>query len=157
MLNKLSQWLDRHLGSGGDTTPAPFTPAQKQLAMAALLVEVARADHHFSDVEVTHLLNLLERKFALPADEQTALLELASNHAADATSLHQFTQLVNAHCDRGEKLSLLIAMWELAYADGQLDKYEEYVIRKVADLLYLTNADFVRARQAARQSMAPGA
>jgi uncharacterized tellurite resistance protein B-like protein len=153
VLNKLSQWLDRHLVPGGDTAPSVFTPAQKQLAMAALLVEVAQADHHFSDAEVEHLLQLLERKFGLAPAEQSALLELARSHSADATSLHEFTRLIHQHCTLAEKQALLVALWELAYADGEVDKYEDYVIRKLADLLHLPHADFMRAKHLARERM----
>jgi uncharacterized tellurite resistance protein B-like protein len=153
MLTKLSQWLNRYLDTGGGSAPAPFSPAQKQLAMAALLVEVAQADHHFSAAEVTHLLQLLERKFALAAAEQSALLELARSHSADATSLHQFTNLVHRQCSPDEKKALLLAMWELAYADGEVDKYEDYLIRKVVDLLHLSHTDFIRAKHLAKERM----
>lgn len=146
MLNKLAQLLDRHLSTGGDLSPQPLTQAQKQLAMAALLVEVALADNHFDPAEREHLLVLLERKFALPTEEQSALAELAKAEAADATSLHQFTQLVNRECSHAEKFALIKAMWELAYADGHLDKYEEYVVRKVADLIHVSHSEFIRAK-----------
>jgi len=146
VLNKLARLLDRHLSTGGDSSAQPLTPAQKQLAMAALLVEVALADNHFDSAERDHLLVLLERKFALPPEEQSALAELAKTEAADATSLHQFTQLVNRECSHAEKLGLIKAMWELAYADGQLDKYEEYVVRKVAELIHVSHSEFIRAK-----------
>jgi uncharacterized tellurite resistance protein B-like protein len=146
VLSKLARLLDRHLTPGGDTLSQPLTLVQKQLAMAALLVEVALADHHFDPAEFDHLLVLLERKFSLPLEERTALAELAKTEAADATSLHQFTQLVNRECTHDEKFTLVKAMWELAYADGQLDKYEEYVIRKVADLIHVSHSDFIRAK-----------
>lgn len=146
MLSKLSRLLDSRLSPGGSSTQ-PLDTSQKQLAMAALLVEVAAADHHFDQTELDHLLVLLERKFSLPPDERTALAELARSHAADATSLHQFTQLVNLECTPVEKFALVKAMWEVAYADGHLDKYEEYVIRKVADLIYVSHSDFIRAKK----------
>lgn len=145
MLSKLSALLDRHL-SGGDATPDPLDIHQKQLAMAALLVEVAMADQHFSLAELDHLVLLLEKQFSLSAVESKELAELANAQSADATSLHQFTQLINRVCSHSEKFALLSSMWEIAYADGQLDKYEEYVIRKVADLLHLPHSDFIRAK-----------
>lgn len=114
--------------------------------MAALLVEVALADNHFSQAECEHLLVLLDQKFNLSVEERTALAELAKAEASDATSLHQFTQLVNRECAHAEKLALIKAMWELAYADGHLDKYEEYVIRKVADLIHVSHSEFMRAK-----------
>lgn len=146
MLNKLARLLNRHLTPDGDSSSQPLTSTQKQLAMAALLVEVAQADNYFDQIERDHLLVLLERKFALSSEERTALADLARAEAADATSLHQFTQLVNRECSYAEKFALIKAMWELAYADGHLDKYEEHLIRKVADLIHISHSDFIRAK-----------
>lgn len=145
MLSNFARLLNRHLISDGGS-PQPLTLHQKQLAMAALLIEVAMADHHFSQQELSQLLGLLEHKFALHADERLALTELAKSEVASATSLYQFTQLVDKECTLEEKFDLVKAMWEMAYADGQLDKYEEYVIRKVADLIHISHSQFIRAK-----------
>jgi uncharacterized tellurite resistance protein B-like protein len=44
-------------------------------------------------------------------------------------------------------------MWELAFADGDLSKYEEYVIRKVADLIYVSHSEFIRAKTVVKQNV----
>lgn len=149
MLSKLSRLLDRHLSPGGDASPR-LTDTQKQLAIAALLVEVAITDQHFSQAELDRLVLILDGKFALPEEERQALVEQAKIHSAEATSLHQFTHLLNRACTYEEKFSLLKAMWEIAYADGNLDKYEEYVVRKLADLLHLPHSAFIQARNLAK-------
>ncbi len=120
--------------------------AQKQLAVAALLIEVATADHVMDNVELEALIKLLERKFSLPHEQLMELADLAKAEAADATSIYQFTQLINNECTPPEKFELIKGMWEIAYADDQLDKYEEYVIRKVADLIHVSHSDFIRAK-----------
>lgn len=119
---------------------------QKQLAVGALLVEVAMADHQVSETELHNLGVILERKFALSPDELAELINLAKNETNQATSLHQFTQLINQYCTTEEKFNLMKAMWEMAYADGILDRYEDYVIRKVADLIYVPHTEFIRAK-----------
>lgn len=144
MLNKLARFIERHLQPGG-ATPT-LSAHQKQLAVAALLVEVAMADHQFSDQELRSLSDSLERKYSLTTDEISELVSLAKSESNHATSLHQFTQIVNQHCDNAEKFNLIKAMWELAFADGSLDKYEDYLIRKVADLIYLPHTEFIRAK-----------
>jgi uncharacterized tellurite resistance protein B-like protein len=78
---------------------------------------------------------------------------LAKDESAQATSLHQFTTLVHQHCTEHEKFELLVSMWELAFADNDLDKYEEYVIRKVADLIYVSHAEFIRAKTIAKNKL----
>jgi uncharacterized tellurite resistance protein B-like protein len=144
VLNKLSRFIERHLQPGG-ATPT-LSAHQKQLAVAALLVEVAMADHQFSDQELRSLSDSLKRKYSLATDEISELVSLAKSESNHATSLHQFTQIVNQHCDNTEKFNLIKAMWELAFADGSLDKYEDYLIRKVADLIYLPHTEFIRAK-----------
>lgn len=124
--------------------------AQKQLAVAALLIEVATADHVMDGTELNALINLLERKFSLPHEQLLELADLAKTEAAEATSLYQFTQLINGECTASEKFELIKGMWEIAYADNQLDKYEEYVIRKVADLIHVSHSDFIRAKSIVR-------
>lgn len=151
MLNKLSRFIERHLQSGGDS-PA-LTDHQKQLAVAALLVEIAMADHHFSNLEANKLHQILAQKFSLTTSEITDLIGLAKNESHDATSLHQFTQIVNTQCSASDKFRLIIAMWEMAYADGDLDKYEDYMIRKVADLTHVPHSEFIRAKSLAKANL----
>lgn len=154
MLNKLSRFIERHLQPVGGASPV-LSDHQKQLAVAALLVEVAMADHHFSEVEVHNLAAILERKFSLSHDELAELISLAKNETNHATSLHQFTQLINQYCSTEEKFKLMKAMWEMAYADGNLDKYEDYIIRKVADLIYVPHSEFIRSKSLVKASLLP--
>ena len=149
MLSKLSSFFDRHLQPAGGASPS-LSFAQKQLAVAALLIEVATADHVMDGTELNALINLLERKFSLPHEQLLELADLAKTEAAEATSLYQFTQLINNECTASEKFELIKGMWEIAYADNQLDKYEEYVIRKVADLIHVSHSDFIRAKSIVR-------
>ncbi len=144
MLSKLASYLERHLHAGD--AGAPLSQEQKQLAFAALLVEVALADQDFSLTEREKLAETLGERFSLSHQAIELLIENAQRQSSDAVSLHQFTQLINDSCSAQEKFDLIIAMWETAYADGQLDKYEDYTIRKVADLIYVSHADFIRAK-----------
>ena len=149
MLNKISSFFERHLQPAGGPS-AHLSHEQKQLAVAALLIEVAMADRIFDERELHKLNILLKQKFAISDAQINELIDLAKEESAEATSLHQFTQLVHQHCDDREKFELLVSMWELAYADAELDKYEEYVIRKVADLIYVPHSEFIRAKAIAK-------
>lgn len=152
MLNKLSRFIERHLQPADGVSPT-LSDHQKQLAVAALLVEVAMADHQFSEVELLNLGAILERKFSLSHNELTELINLAKNETDRATSLHQFTQLINQYSTTEEKFKLMKAMWEMAYADGNLDKYEDYIIRKVADLIYVPHTEFIRAKSIVKANL----
>jgi uncharacterized tellurite resistance protein B-like protein len=95
----------------------------------------------------------LKQKFAITDSQLAELIDLAKDESAQATSLHQFTSLVHQHCIPQEKFELLVSMWELALADAELNKYEEYVIRKVADLIYMSHAEFMRAKSVAKSKL----
>lgn len=148
MLSKLVQFFERNLQHDDGSEELSFE--QKQLAVAALLIEVAVADDNFDETQFKALLEILERKYNLPREQLVELTELAREEQRYATSLYQFTQLINRDCSAREKFELIKAMWEVAFTDGRLDKYEEAVIRKVADLIYVSHSDFIRAKTLVR-------
>jgi len=152
LLSKISAFFERHLQPAGDVSSS-LSHSQKQLAVAALLIEVAMADHVFDEREMQSLKIHLKQKFSIADAQINELIELAREETEDATSLHQFTTLVHQHCTPQEKFELLISMWELAFADNELNKYEEYVIRKVADLIYVSHAEFMRAKSIAKNKI----
>ena len=119
------------------------------LAVAALLLEIARADHQVDEAERRAVVAAVARVCVLDADALQNLLHTASEVVEEAVSLFEFTDVVNARLERGQKLELLQLLWRVAYADGRLDHYEEYYIRKVADLLHLSHSEFIRAKLAA--------
>lgn len=119
------------------------------LAAAALLVEVARADHEQSAEEEAAMGALLAESLGLAADEVEAVLGRAGDAVEDATSLFEFTRLVNDHYSIDEKRQLVRSMWQVALADQDLDKYEEHIIRRVAELIYLPHPEFIQTKHEA--------
>ena len=93
---------------------------------------------------------LLHNSLKLPTAEVHALMEQASDKADEATSLYEFTRLINDHFLEEEKQQLIHNMWVVAWADGDIDKYEEHLIRRVAELIYVSHQDFIRSKLAAR-------
>jgi uncharacterized tellurite resistance protein B-like protein len=133
--------------------PPRETLAEKEhrirLAAAALMIETARADFSEDEVEQKELERLLYESLGLPRDEIRDLITEASTQLDGATSLYDFTRVINDHCLPAQKLELVAAMWRVAYADDQLDKYEESLIRQVAELTYVSHADYIRTKLAA--------
>jgi len=125
---------------------------QLRLSTAALLIEVAVIDNSFDQLELQELSTILNREMDLSTADLEQLIEDAHQESKEATSIYQFTRLVNKHISFEQKFKLLTNMWRIAYADGKVDKYEEYIIRKVSDLIYLSHGDFIRAKQLARDS-----
>ncbi len=120
------------------------------LAAAALLIETARADFSQDAEEEAALERLLCNSLALPREEVHALVEQASGRVDTAISLYEFTRVINDHYGPAEKLELIASMWQVAYADGNLDKYEEHLIRQVAELTYVPHQDYIRSKLAAK-------
>jgi uncharacterized tellurite resistance protein B-like protein len=120
-----------------------------RVATAVLLVEVTRADFIVDDAEKRRLGELLEREFRLSALELEAVLEEAETAADRMVSIQHVTRLLNQHYDHEMKRRVVEMMWQLVYADGVKDHYEEHLIRQVADLLYLSHSEFIQARHQA--------
>ncbi|MDY6943297.1 MAG: TerB family tellurite resistance protein [Pseudomonadota bacterium] len=117
-----------------------------QLASAALLVEMQRADHRDLEHETEALRQLLSEHFDLDAEETEGLIELARDEVDAAVSLHEFTALLNSELSSGERNEVLELLWRTAYADGELHKQEEGLMRKIADLLYIPHSDFIQIK-----------
>ena len=135
-------------------TPSRETGAEREhrqrLAAAALLIETARADFSEDGVEEAVLTTLLCETLGLDAAQVSELLVQASAQLDEAASLYDFTRVINDHYSAAQKLELITNMWRVAYADGRLDKYEEYLIRQVAELTYVPHSDYIRAKLVAK-------
>jgi len=126
---------------------------RRQLAAAALLIETARADFSQDGNEQAAMAKLLSDSLELEVREVEALLSQATERVDRAISLYEFTRVINDYYNAAQKLQLIGDMWKVAYADGRLDKYEEHLIRQVAELIYVPHQDYIRCKL----ESAPGA
>ena len=117
-----------------------------QLSTAVLLVEVMRAEPALKDSERDAVISALRRKFALSDDELDRLMELAHETARTTYDYHRFTSLLNERFTQPQKIAVVEAMWEVAYADDHLDVHENAVINKVAGLLHVTHGEYIAAK-----------
>jgi uncharacterized tellurite resistance protein B-like protein len=125
----------------------PGGPDDLQVAVAVLLVEAARMDDRFEATERAAIERLLAAKFALSPESTKTLLAHAEDLAARSNQLHPFTRLAVERMDPKERIRLIEMLWEVAYADGVLDPEEDALLRRVAGLVYVSDADRVAARQ----------
>jgi uncharacterized tellurite resistance protein B-like protein len=117
-----------------------------ELAAAALLVEIMNADHDVSPTESESIKNILLDTLLINADVADELLATAKKEVHEATDLFQFTGVINTSYSYEEKVSLIESLWKVAYSDKQLDKYEEHMVRRIADLLYVSHSDFMQTK-----------
>lgn len=130
-------------------------PDNHQLAVAAtaLMVQLSRADHNEDERELQTIVDCAVKAHQVTRDEAEAILQDALDHADDATSMYEFTGQINEHLDQNAKQSLLESIWRVAFADGRIDKYEEHLIRRMADLLHLNHREYMQARHRAENSV----
>lgn len=133
-----------------------FTPAESQddtrlhLAAAALMIELIYIDENIAKAEKARMTHLLQHTWGISRDDIDNLVNLAEKEVDNAHDLYQFTRLINDNYSYEMKCNLVQSLWEIAYADNELNKYEEAMIRKLSDLLYVQHADFIRGKQNAQ-------
>ncbi len=143
---QLLQNLLNSLTEGTAPTSPQALEHQLQLATAVLLVEVLRAEPQFDADERAALVSALQGKFALSAPETDALIELAQDTAQTAYDYQRFTRQLNERFTQEQKIRVVEAMWQVAYADAHLDANENHVISKVAGLLHVTHGEYIGAK-----------
>lgn len=117
------------------------------LVAAALMVEVARADFREDVVESERIFDLLKQEFSLTAEDAELLMNSATREVDEAVSLYEFTRVMNDKLSEQEKRRVLRLMWQVAFVDQHLHRYEDHLIRKVAELVYVPTVEILRLRQ----------
>ncbi|NDV91163.1 TerB family tellurite resistance protein [Alteromonas sp. 345S023] len=117
-----------------------------ELATAALLSEIMRADAHVDDAELAAYKAQLYARFSLSQEALNALADEGRASAEDAVDLVQFTQVINENCDSHDKQQIVKGLWEVAYADKSIAPIEEHTIRRIADLLHVPHSQFIKAK-----------
>ena len=145
MINKIKAFFSKNIVEVDDNALTT-----EQLATAALLIEVMVIDGNLDEQELQSISSTLSEMLDISGEQIDELILLSRDEVAEATSLYQFTREINAHYDHDQKMALMMAMWRVAFADGHLDKHEEGIIRRVADLLHILHSDFIRCKLAAK-------
>ena len=125
---------------------------QLNLAAVSLLLEVVFADETLSNEEAQLLPSMLTEALSLTHSEAEELVTEATKIQGDSTSLYEFTNEINQQFSVEQKQKLILAMWKLAYADGQLCQYEDQIIRRTAELLYLKHSELIQMRNIAMEN-----
>ena len=151
MLNSIRQFFENKLVNN-EEEPTSSSIAKTDLACAALLIEVINSDHKLEEQETQAFFSVLQNNLNVPDEDIDELVELAENQAKEATSLYEFTSLINSDYDYSQKVGLIENMWRIAFSDNNLDKYEDHLIRKISDLIYVSHSDFIRAKLKVRDA-----
>jgi uncharacterized tellurite resistance protein B-like protein len=115
-------------------------------ALAAILIEVMRADGEVKPQELTKIKTLLISHCELNESDVVGIIEQTNVLVDNAIDLHGFVKELNKHTDSSERIEIVELLWHVAYADGVLDDHEEHEIRKICGVLYVTHNDFIGAK-----------
>lgn len=124
-----------------------------QVAAAALLVEAAMVDGAFDQSERDQIKDVLVHLFALDESAIEALLAESEQAVSESVELYSFARTVKDSLDYDRRVELMQMLWEVVYADGQLDDFEANLVRRVSGLLYVSDQDSGRARKAALEQL----
>ena len=117
-----------------------------EMAAAVLLIEMARADFEQEDIENKMIIELLKEYFLLNGEDADDLFLEAEKIADNSVSLHEFTRTLHETLNEKAKNEIIEMLWRLALVDDSLDRYEDYLVRKIADLLYVSNSNVLRIK-----------
>lgn len=124
---------------------------QLKIATCALFLEIANSDDDFSIEEKVFIEKTMKDEFNLDDELVAELLIHADEQTKESVSLYEFTDRINKAYGREEKLTILKNLWRLVYADGKLDKYEEYFMRTISKNLHMEHSDMIATKLEAKE------
>jgi uncharacterized tellurite resistance protein B-like protein len=133
--------------SGAEAEEILFGEDDYRLAAVALLIHVANVDGGADALEQARLQAIVKERFGLDARATSELIEKAAQSDRDAVDFYQFTSILKRALDDEGRLKIVEMMWDVAFADGAVDEFEENTIWRVAELLSVSNRDRVLLRQ----------
>jgi uncharacterized tellurite resistance protein B-like protein len=152
MLSKISDFFNSNINTAS-TESAEEKSERISLATCALLLEMAHADSEFGDEEKNLIISILKDKFNLSNSDASELIDLADFERKESLDLWQFTHLINENFSRQDKFDVLKILWSVVYADGKVDMHEEYLMRKLSNLLDMEHRDMIESKIQARDNL----
>ena len=144
--------LDRLTGRTSEVQPRQRQDPLR-LATAAVLLEIAHADGEFTPAEDGDIGSFLASSFHLSPDDAKELIEAADEIRKRTVDYFAMTNYIRKSTPLEQRIEIVKAMWRMAYGDGKLTDYENYLIRKLADLLGLEHHVMIDAKSAVLREM----
>jgi uncharacterized tellurite resistance protein B-like protein len=151
MILRIKQFFESHLIITSTSTVEDVEHKLK-LTCAILMLEMMHVDEHIDKTEEEIIKNNLQQQFSLTESETDELLTLAHEEKMDATDYYKFTSLINEHYSQEQKVKLVEQLWQVAYADNVIDRFEEHLVRKLAELLHVPHKHFIQAKHRASEN-----
>lgn len=148
MINRIKALFTTPQGATAQGAGVPAHNVDElHLAAAALLVEAARLDESYDEVERIAVAHAVKNEFELSDEECETLVQEAEAAQHEATDLYRFIRKIDSNFGREERLRLIEMLWRVVYADGQLHPYESNLILRISGMLHVTDRERVEAKQ----------
>lgn len=148
MISRIKQFFESQL-SISETASQNDIDHRLKLSCAVLLFEMVNVDESIHEDERLKMRHALQQQFDISDAETEELIALAREEKESSTDYHQFTSLINQHYSQEQKIFLVEQLWHIAYADNELDKYEEHLVRRLAELLHVPHRHFIQTKHRA--------
>jgi uncharacterized tellurite resistance protein B-like protein len=145
MIKRIKEFFDKQMKPAPDRSEE-VSEHSLRLATASLLIEMMRADAEILEAERKTITDRIRSKFDLTEEEIETLLQFAEEEIREATGYYEFTALINKGFTYAQKVKVVEHLWEVAFADASLDKYEEHMVRKIAGLIHVSHKDFIETK-----------
>ena len=145
--------LKKLFGGADANMPSESDEDVIQLAVAALLFEISRADHKQRPAEDEEIRRQLNNAFHLSDAQAEVLIKKAMESVDNSVSLFDFTRDLHTRMSYDKKQKVIEMLWRIALADHDIDKYEDYMVGKIAELLYVARGDVIRLRHRVSEAM----
>ena len=140
--------------------PSPETQMRREMAAiqqacCALLMEVARLDASTAEQKRKLVAQAMREQFSMPDGELAAMIDNAGRPENRLTSYYDPVKVINGRFDLSRKARFIEQLWRVAMMDGDIDMYEDSLVRTLADLLYVSHSDFILAKHRVRTQIIP--
>jgi uncharacterized tellurite resistance protein B-like protein len=145
MIDLVKRFFSR-MGADARADQQSDKPHDIRVATCALLLEMAHIDDEFSEAERENIILILKRDYRLSDEYANEIIQATEEELKGSIDIWQFTNLINQNYSIEEKNQIIEMVWRVAYADGRLDKHEDYLVHKLAKLLRLTHKQLIDAK-----------
>ena len=145
MFKTLSEWLGRLTQAGVEEDT--YSVADPRLSVAAILVHIVAVDGIVTEDEKRRLHDVLKSQYDLSEEATNELIAEATRRDDEAVDLYAFTSVLKRELDEDGRRQLVIMMWEMVYADGEVSEFEDNIVWRVAELIGVSSRDRVTLRK----------
>ena len=132
--------------------PDTISTEESHVALAALLVRIARSDSKYEKSEIETIKHVLIQQYEMSEDKAISTIEKAEELEAEAPDTVRFTRALKNTIPYENRKKVIEGLWQVALADGARDSEEDAIIRLAAQLLGVTDVESAVARQSAQDS-----